>query len=240
MNPPARILLPRQWPALFALSCLCLAIPFAPARARYEPDKVDFSFDMGYLDYQWLGADGTARDTTVRKLTAGWMQPLASRLRGGIQLAYLDLTQPDNPLAAGQGTAGWGLGLTLDGLLLDGKRVQLLARLSFDYQSTRGETDDTAGNRQISDLSWGQTVGALDLVIRPTASLDILAGAEYVAINGTQSNSGPVNSTSTFRNDQPAGYYGGLRFNLGGSGAIRLTGYGGGRTGGRLSFSRQF
>ncbi|HID48362.1 MAG TPA: hypothetical protein EYP40_01910 [Chromatiales bacterium] len=195
---------------------------------------------MGSLDYQWLDTGNMARNTTVRKLTAGWMQPLASRLRGGLHLAYLDLTQPDNPLAAGQVTTGWGLGLSLDGLLLDGKRVQLLARLSFDYQSTRGETRDPAGNLQISDISWGQTVGALDLVIRPTASLDILGGAEYVAIHGTQGNRGPVNTTWTFRNDLSAGYYGGLRLNLGVSGAIRITGYGGGRTGGRLTFSRQF
>ncbi len=229
-------------PGFFAplLLSLVLALFSLPVQAGFEADKVDFSFDFGYLEYQWLGADGVARDTTVRKLNAAWLQPLANRLRGGLQLAYLDVVQTDNSLPSGQNPTGWGLGLTLDGLLVDSKLVMLLARLSFDYQATQGASTDTAGNTQVSDVNWSQAVGGLDLVIRPTRSLDVLAGAEYVAINGKQSNSGPVDSTSTFKNDQPSGYYAGLRINLGDNGAISLKGYGGGRTGARLAFSRLF
>jgi hypothetical protein len=219
----------------YALLLLIFGIVSPPVHAQYESGKIDFSFDFGYLDYQWLYNDGDIRDTKIQKLHASWLQPLTPWLLGGLQLAYLDLTQTDNPLPSGQNTNGWGLGLTLGGRILDSTLFQTTGRLSFDYQTTLGESSD-----QSSDISWSQITGGLDFVIRPVNSLDVLAGAEYTLINGSQDDSGTVDSVSTFKNDQPIGYYGGLRLNLGSDGAISLQGYWGGRNGYRMAFSRQF
>jgi hypothetical protein len=220
---------------IYALFWAAFTICSTSAQAQSESGKVDFSFDFGYLDYQWLYDDGDTRDTTIQRLHARWLQPLTPWLRGGLQLAYLDLTQADNPLPSGQSAVGWGLGITLDGMMLDTRLLLLSGRLSFDYQTTLGESSD-----QSSDISWGQITGGLDLAIRPTTALDVLAGAEYTVINGTQNNSGSTDTVSTFHNDQPIGYYGGLRLNLGADGAISLKGYWGGRTGYSMAFSRQF
>lgn len=218
-----------------AVLVMLLVLFSSPARAVFDPGEVDFSFEIGYLDYTWDYSDNSSRDTTVRKLEAAWLQSLSTRLRGGIQLAYLDLTQASNPVPAGLSTTGWGLGITLDGLLLDRKLLRLLARISFDYQSTRG-----ISSNQNSDVSWSQVEGGLDLVFRPVSSLDFLVGADYSIINGKQSNSGNIDSLQTFENDEPTSLYAGLRINLGADGSIGLKGYGGGRTGIRLVFSRLF
>lgn len=88
-----------------------------------------------------------SRETTTTRLLAVWPESFGQYLKGGLRLAYLDVSQAANPLPSGLNTTGYGLGFDLHAGLVGRRMLQLGMHFAYDYQSTRGKSPD-----QVSDF----------------------------------------------------------------------------------------
>jgi hypothetical protein len=223
------------YPLLNLKSILSLANLFcAPSWANYDPTVSDFALLMQHTDMDWAYPTAN-RQTTTTRLLAVWHESFSPSLKGGLRLAYLDLSQPSNPLASAQNSTGYGLGFDIHALLLDRSLFQLGLVFAYDYQSTQGNSPD-----QTSDFVWHTGVAGIDMIIAPTAQFSVLAGANLTYIDGEQRVSGNINQVIPFNEDEPLGYYAGLALKTDATGSIGLKWHGGTMQGVEFVFRREF
>ncbi len=204
------------------------------ARANTDPTVTDFVLFIEHSDSQWVYPTDR-QETTTTRLLAIWHESFGQSLKGGLRLAYLDVSQAANPLPSGQNATGYGLGFDLHAGLLDREMLQVGLRFAYDYQSTRGHSPD-----QLSEFVWHTGEFGLDMILAPTARLSFLTGASLVWLDGEQRVSGNINQVIPFSEDEPLGYYAGLRLKTDATGSIGLRYFGGFRQGGELIFQRDF
>ena len=205
-----------------------------PAWADDDAGVSDFALFIEHTDTHWVYPT-TSLETTTTRLLAIWHEHFGRSLKGGLRLAYLDVSQPDSPLASGQNSTGYGLGVDLHAELLDHRRLQIGLYFTYDYHSTEGKSPD-----QNSDFVWHRGGLGLDMVLAPSSRLSLLTGASLTWLDGEQRVSGNLNRIIPFRQDEPFGYYAGLSLKTDATGSIGLKYYGGFRQGGELIFRRRF
>ncbi len=206
----------------------------SPTWANNDPGISDFALFIEHSDMEWVYPT-VGRETTTTRLLAVWHENFGQYLKGGLRLAYLDVSQATNPLPSGLNTTGYGLGFDLHTGLLEHRMLQLDLRFSYDYQSTRGKSPD-----QVSDFVWHAGEIGLDIIVAPTSRLSFLTGASLTWLDGEQRVSGNINQTTPFGEDEPFGYYAGLSLKTDASGSIGVRYYGGFRQGGEFIFRRRF
>lgn len=215
--------------------CLFIGLLFnSPTGANDDLGLNDFVLFIEHSDMQWV-YPAVSRETTTTRLLAVWHERFGQSLKGGLRLAYLDVSQATNPLPSGQNTTGYGLGFDLHAGLLDRQILQLGLRFAYDYQSTQGKSPE-----QVSDLVWHTGEIGLDMVLAPASRLSFLTGASLTWLDGEQRVSGNINQLIPFNEDEPFGYYAGLRLKTDATGSIGLKYYGGLRQGGEFVFRRRF
>ena len=215
--------------------CLFIGLLFSRPTWAYEDTGInDFVLFIAYSDTEWAYPT-VSRETTTTRLLAVWHESFGQSLKGGLRLAYLDVSQATSPLPSGQNATGYGLGFDLHTSLLDHRILQLGLRFAYDYQSTQGKSPD-----QVSDFVWHAGEAGLDMVVLPVSRLSFLTGASLTWLDGEQRVSGNVNQIIPFSEDEPFGYYAGLNLKTDATGSIGLRYYGGMRQGGEFIFRRRF
>ena len=215
--------------------CLFIGLAFySPTWANDDPEVSDFVLFIEHSDTDWV-YPAVNLETTTTRLLAVWHESFAPSLKGGLRLAYLDISQAGNPLPSGQNATGYGLGIDVHAGLLDRHMLQLGLRFAYDYQSTYGKSTD-----QTSDFIWHTAEVGVDMIVAPTSRLSFLTGVSLTWVDGEQRVSGNINQIMPFSEDEPIGYYAGLNLKTDATGSIGLKYYGGMRQGGELIFRRHF
>jgi hypothetical protein len=215
--------------------CLVIGLLFNnPTWANDDRGINDFVLFIEHSDTEWV-YPAVSRETTTTRLLAVWHESFGQLLKGGLRLAYLDISQAASPIPSGQNATGYGLGFDLHTGLLDRRMLQLGLRFAYDYQSTQGKSPD-----QVSDFVWHTAEVGLDMIVAPTSRLSFLTGASLTWLDGEQRVSGTIYQIIPFSEDEPFGYYAGLSLKTDATGSIGLRYYGGMRQGGELIFRRHF
>ncbi|MDX1824474.1 MAG: hypothetical protein R3354_07135 [Thiohalomonadales bacterium] len=216
-------------------SILLLICLFSPRGwADTDPQVSDFALFIQHTDMDWA-YPVAVRETTSTRLLAVWHESFGASLKGGLRLAYLDLSQASNPLPSAKNSTGYGLGFDLHALILNQPSLQLGLLFAYDYQSTRGTSDN-----QVTDFVWHTGEVGADLVLAPNARLSVLSGISLTYIDGEQRVSGNLEQIIPFNEDETLGYYAGLDLKTDATGSIGIKWYGGSREGVEFVFRRQF
>ncbi len=216
---------------------LMILLMFTSIAVHAEYTRGDMNFSL-FIENEEVGfrySNNLTLDTRLTRIKVTWDQSLSSWLRGGLNLAYLDVSQPANPVEAGLKTVGYGLGFNLRAIAIEQRLLRLSVFFNYDYQSTRGSSDN-----QNTDLNWQEIEGGLDFTVLPQAPAAILLGVSSTAVYGEQNDSGTINRVTSFREAENLGYYAGVHVRTDASGGIGLKGYGGRSRGFYLYFSRRF
>jgi len=212
---------------------LLLAVPGAAQADVYERG-LDFSMVVSSSKTRWL-YDHVERETRIKRLAATWLRPLGPSLRGGLRIAYLDMSQAGHPQAVGLNTTGTALGIELQQQLVKAAVVQLALRFAYDY----ARSEHASGEDRIEN-DWTTTTLGLDMIVAPRQTVSVLAGSSWVSVDGEERLSGSVNQVTAFEEDDAVGYYAGLSIKTDKSGRIGLRWYGGQSEGLFLNFSRRY
>lgn len=205
-----------------------------PSWASYDPTVSDFALFIQHTDMDWA-YPATTQQTTTSRLLAIWHENFSPSFKGGLRLAYLDVSQASNPLPSAQNSTGYSLGFDLHARLLDHRLLQLGLIFAYDYQSTGGSSTD-----QTSDFVWHSGIAGIDMIIAPTARLSVLTGASLTYIDGEQRVSGNINQIIPFKEDEPLGYYAGVNLKTDATGSIGFKWHGGTMQGWEFVFRRKF
>lgn len=226
----------RPWhPKIRLLSyvLMLLTVPCTAQAGLYE-DDLDFTLVVASSKTRWL-YNNIERETRINSITAIWLQALSDSIRGGLRIAYLDVSQASHPHAVGLNTTGNALGIELQTRLVDTSLLQLSLRFAYDYASTRDSMDD-----QKIETEWYTTTAGIDVIIAPRNNINLLAGSSLVSVDGEEQLTGTVNEITAFEEHEPLGYYAGLSIKTDKSGSIGLRWHGGHSRGLFLNFSRHF
>lgn len=216
--------------SIFLLICL-----FSPRGwADTDPQVNDFALFIQYTDMDWA-YPVAVRETTSTRLLAVWHESFGASLKGGLRLAYLDLSQASNPIPSARNSTGYGLGFDIHARLLNQSFLQLGLLFAYDYQSTRGTSDN-----QITDFVWHTGEVGADVILAPNARLSVLSGISLTYIDGEQRVSGNLDQIIPFNENENIGYYAGLDLKTDATGSIGLKWYGGAKEGVEFVFRRQF
>lgn len=218
---------------LFLGLLLFLAVPCTAQAGVYDND-LDFSVVVGSGKNRWV-YDGVERETRINSVTAEWSRALTPYLRGGLRVAYLDLSQAGHPEVVGLDNTGGALGMDLQARLVDTALFQLAVRFAYDYASTDHQS---AGDRIEND--WSTTTAGIGMVFAPRQNVSFLAGSSVASVDGEEHLSGSVNQITSFEEHESVDYYAGVSFRTDTQGQIGLRWYGGRREGLFLSFSRRY
>lgn len=196
--------------------------------------RVDFNVHLQSVSSDWH-YDNNKRRSRIGRAGFGWSETLNSYLSGGLLLGYLDLSQADNPVNAGQFSSGYYSGLQLDGMIIDADYLSLKLNLSFLYNSTQNYD----GDQRINNV-WMQSQATLAAKIPFGERIGIRLAANIYNISGEQRNSGPVSGVNRFSDDISTGYSAGIDVVVDRGASIGFDWLAGNREGGRIYFRRRF
>ena len=220
----------RLKPCLLLLCCL-----FSPASWSNTDSQVsDFALLIEHTDSDWAYPTGVQQTTTTR-LLAVWHESFGPAFKGGLRLAYLELSQASNPFPSAQTSTGYSLGFDIHTRLLNAHLLQLGLIFAYDYQSTTGSNPD-----QTSDFVWHTGQAGLDVILAPFAWVSVLTGVSLTVLDGEQRLSGNLNRIIPFDEEDPLGYYAGINLKTDATGSIGLKWHGGTKRGVEFVFRREF
>lgn len=194
----------------------------------------DFALFIEHTDTDWA-YPSSVQEATITRLLAVWHESFGPTLRGGLRLAYLDLSQASNPLPSAQNSTGYSLGFDIHTLVSNQRLMQLGLIFAYDYHSTGGASSD-----QTTDFVWHAGQAGLDIILAPLARLSGLMGISLTYLDGEQRVSGTLNQVIPFEEDDPFGYYVGVNLNTDATGSIGLKWYGGTKQGVEFVFRRKY
>lgn len=224
-HPPLRLK-----PFLLLLACL-----FSPASwSETDPQVSDFALLIERTDSDW-SYPSRVQQTTTSRLLAVWHESFGPTFKGGLRLAYLELSQASNPFPSAQTSTGYSLGFDIHARLLNARLLQLGLIFAYDYQSTSGSSPD-----QTSDFVWYTGQAGLDAILAPLATVSALAGISLTVIDGEQRLSGDLNRIIPFNQENSLGYYAGISLKTDATGSIGLKWHGGTKQGVEFVFRREF
>ncbi|MFP3873483.1 MAG: hypothetical protein ACLFQT_00735 [Thiohalophilus sp.] len=192
------------------------------------------SLQIEHNETRWQYADETLTSKSSI-LGIQLQETLAPRLRGRLHAGYLDLSQPDNTLAAARVTTGYYTGIELALLVLDTSRLRLELSSGYRYQNTEGHTDNT----DIS-LVWHDTYAQLGMALPLSERLELQATGGTSRTSGEQRLSGETDQLLTFDEKEQRYYAAGLSYRVDRTGYLSISWLGGNRDGFRLGFHRGF
>lgn len=221
-------------PPLLALLGLLITLP---AQAAYQASITRFTLIVDQSVQTWRYPDSDSlRDTRVTRARASWTEALNPRLTGQLSLSYLDLSQTRPAALRATNSAGYGLGVGLQGTLIDARHMRMTLFGRIAYQSTRGESDGNTTER-----NWWDSTAGLGIDVPVGATLILQGGGGYQILSGEERFTGSgVEVLESIELDQPAYGYAGLRIELGAAGFIGLRVYAGNRQGGHIVFGNRF
>jgi len=217
-----------------SLGGLFLVAFSGPASADYPPGELELSVQIEHNETRWQYA-GETLTSKSSILGIQLQETLAPRLRGRLHAGYLDLSQPDNSLAAARVTTGYYAGIELALLLLDTNRLRLELSSGYRYQDTEGHTDST----DVS-LVWHDTYAQLGLTLPLSERLDLHALGGSSRTSGEQRVSGDTDELRTFDEKEQGYYTAGLSYRVDDTGYLSISWLGGNRDGFRFGFHRSF
>ncbi|MDZ7662202.1 hypothetical protein [Thiohalophilus sp.] len=205
-----------------------------PASAAYPPGELELSLQIEHNETRWQYSGETLTSKSAI-LGVQLQETLAPRLRGRLHAGYLDLSQPDNTLAAARVTTGYYAGIELALLVLDTSRLKLELSSGYRYQYTEGHTDST----DVS-LVWHDTYAQLGVTLPLSERLDLHAIGGASRTSGEQRVGGDTDQLLTFDEKEQRYYAAGLSYRVDETGYLSVSWLGGNRDGFRLGFHRGF
>ncbi len=197
-----------------------------------EPGAFSFSISRSRADWQY---PANLQATTLTRGELHLTEALAHRVTGELQLIYLDLSLPDNPLPEARNASGEGIGVSMQVSLLEGEALAMNWRLAYAYQSV-----SSPPGSQAAEFVWHSWGSGLDFILFPGRTVSVLGGASVGRIDGEQRNTGPLNQVLPFTESQRDSYHAGIRLRTDFSGSIALKAYTGARDTLQLVFRRRF
>lgn len=214
---------------LLSTLCLLVATPLAAESPRI---LVGMNIAGHELD---LNFGNQTRDTSIDSLDIYWYEKLSSRIEGGLVLGYLEITQVDNPIEAGQAMAGEYLGITLRINLLQASRFYVFTDFRYRYSSA-----DRALSGQEVDWQWHQGWIELGTELGLGDSLALTASGGIMRISGRERATGAVTQVTSFDSADSAYARAGLKLLLDPYSHVGIEGSTGAIAGGRIYFQRYF
>ena len=222
-------------PLLYRVIALSVLATYSfVCQAEYQTGRISYALDIERSKSDWHYTTSRLR-TKQSLLGISWEEALASRLKGGLRIGYLDLSQPDNPIPAAQVTTGYYAGLNLSILLLTTDTFETTFDLDYSYRNSRGTQ-----NSQTAEFVWYQSEAGLNLSWQFLQQTYLTLGGHYHVTDGEQRLSGTLTQTTVFEQDQHSGYQAGLAYQVDRSGTIGASWLGGNRDGVRIYFNRVF
>lgn len=182
-----------------------------------------------------LDFEGFSRETKINSLDIEIREPLASNLDGAFLIGYLEAVQTNNPIFAGQNTAGGYAGFDLRLHLINTPYFKMLGSLDYRYSFTDAQIDD-----QKIEWKWHQVGVGLHTRISLSPFLHISLGASNHTISGVEKAVGTVNQTLDFKGEDSLTGHIGLQLELDHAAQIGMEFTTGSLQGGRITFQRKF
>ena len=173
-------------------------------------------------------------ETKYQQLGFNWYESFSSYFQAGLELGYINVTQPESLLSSAQYTSGEYTGLLLRFLPIEKNFVSLIVNLNYRYHQTRG-----SGTNQETEFVWSETSLSSELQLHITENSSVFVAAEYQILDGRQHDSGNINQTRSFNNLNHQGYRAGIDFALSRSEHIQIEWQTGFRNGVQLYFTRK-
>ena len=140
------------------------------------------------LDY-----GGTAHDTTIRWISAGWREPFGP-VQMGLRVGYTFVTQKDNPNTAGLELDGYHAGISLAFDIVRFPQGRLFVSADYLYQTVKHE-----GATRTVEMTWYDPRVTFGLYHGLSRQVYVLLGASYGRTSGEERfNSGGVTNVRDF------------------------------------------
>lgn len=219
-----------QRPILVISILLCCDPAYAFDNSMPRPSS-SYSLDIKRQVSDWE-LDNTTMESRVSRIGLSIHEPLNGHLDSGIELGYLDLSQPDNAATEGIGLTGGYLGLHLGILLLRYQNLGLHLNLNYRYNSVEGSNDTAKAS-----LTWHELGGGLAMSYSFERLL-LSAGIGQQAADGEER----VENGETRRIEQEFEtiYSAGVTYWVERTGYIGFQGLQGAQQSIRFTFGRQF
>jgi hypothetical protein len=181
------------------------------------------SFDYG----------GTAYDTTVKWVSAGWREPFGP-VQLGLRVGYSSLTQNGNPATQGLELDGYHAGISLALDIARYRQGRIFLSADYLYQIVKHE-----GTTQSIELSWHDPRVNAGLYHGLGHQVFLFAGGSYGRTSGTERvENGAITARHFSRND--SGAFLGLDITDNGKGTVGFVVRHGLDRGGSIYFKRLF
>lgn len=213
---------------IIVLLCCDPAYAFDDPAQRYN---TAFSLHIKRQVSDWE-VDNTTMESRISRIGLSIHEPLNEHLDSGIELGYLDLSQPDNTHTEGIGLTGGYLGLTLGTHLLRTDNLSLLLNLSYRYNSVEGSDNTTEAS-----LTWHELQGGLSLSYS-FERLILSAGVGQHAVDGEERVEN--DETRSIEQKSETIYSAGATYWVERTGYIGIQGQRGAQQSIRFVFGRQF
>ena len=200
------------------------------------------AFDSRLVEFSLYSADQNTRfnfssnnyETKYQQLGFNWYESFSSYFQAGLELGYINVTQPENLLSSAQYTSGEYTGLLLRFLPIEKDFVSLIVNLNYRYHQTRGNATN-----QKTEFVWSETILSSELQLHIAENSSVFVAAEYQNLYGREHDSGNINQTRTFNNLNQQGYRAGIDFALRRNEHIQIEWQTGFRNGFQLYFTRK-
>lgn len=213
---------------------LTLLIALLPLEAgAFDNALTGVRADWARYDMIWQTA-GRTHETRLSRLVVVLDEQPWPRVYGGLRAGYVDLSQADNPAAAGLDLHGYSLGVRFGAFLVRGRFVDVFVQADHDYLQARDTLDE-----QRTEFDWTETRFKLGATVK--LGRFRLSGAAYRdRVDGDRRQRGPVNRTVRFSETERGGTSAGIELQVDPTGYIGFYAESGARDGIRLTFAREF
>lgn len=199
----------------------------------YDNNLVEFSlytvnqnthFNYSTTDYE----------TKYQQLGVSWYESFSSYFHAGLELGYIDVTQPENALTSARYTSGEYAGLLLRFLPIENNLISFIMSLNYRYNQTTGKSTN-----QESQLTWSESLLSNELQFQMTEIVGAFIAAEYQIVEGHQRDTGTLNQVRNFNTSKQQGYRLGIDITPSKRDLIRLEWLSGFKNGTQIYFTRK-
>ncbi len=222
-------------PILSCLTAFCTTPGYAsPLDSYADETPTEFNF---YLSRQKSILDNTRPDvsTTTEWVGFSFFSRLNSQIEGGLLLGYSFASQENAALTAGMNLSGAHLGVALRIPLIEHPDL----RVSLDSRYVYQNVDDNIGAQSVR-LVWHTYDVGLSIAKHLTPLFGIYGGILYGSADGTETASGTLTQTRSFKSHPEAERIAGIFINSGLDGSIGIYAHSGLRDGIDLVFTRRY
>lgn len=217
--------------ALFLYFCF----PFIYSNSTYAIDNNLVEFSLNVVNQNTHFNYTTKNyETKYQQLGVSWYESFSSYFHAGLEVGYIDVTQPENDLTSGRFTSGEYAGLLLRFLPIENNLISFIMSLNYRYNQTTGKSPN-----QESRLTWSETLLSNELQFQITEIFSAFIAAEYQILDGHQRDTGILNQVRNFNTSKQQGYRLGIDITPSKKDLIRLEWQSGFKNGAQIYFTRK-